>query len=81
MKGLSLAEAVPSKARADEVPPLFDAKLSFGQAYALFTLVKCGHQAPVEKVRDQESRMQIVFSAQPYCISEDQLLETQVHRS
>jgi hypothetical protein len=75
MKGLDLADAVPSKYRDDEAPPLLGAKLSFGQAYALFTLVKCGHQAPVEKVRDQESRMQIVFSAQPYCISEDQLLE------
>ena len=61
--------------RIDETQSLFGAKLSFGQAYALFTLVKCGHQAPVEKVRDQESRMQILLSTQPYCISEDQLLE------
>ena len=75
MKSLGLVDAVSSKDRDIEAEPLFGAKLSFGQAYALFTLVKCGHQAPVEKVRDHETCMEIVHSAQPYCISEEQLLE------
>jgi hypothetical protein len=75
MKSLNLSEAVPPKDRDDEALPLFEAKLSFGQAYTLMTLVKRGHQPPIEKVRDQETRMQILLSAQPYSISEDQLSE------
>ena len=54
---------------------MFEAKLTFDQAYTLMTLVKRGHQPPIEKVRDQETRMQILLSAQPYSISEDQLSE------
>ena len=75
MRSLNLAEIVPSKHRDEDALPLFGVKLSFGQAYALFTLVKCGHETPLEKVRDQETRMQILYSAQPYSISADQLSE------
>ena len=49
MKGLVLSNAVPSKGRADDAMTLFDAKLSWGQFYALFTLVMCGKEHPPEK--------------------------------
>ena len=37
MKGLVLSNAVPSNGRDDDAMTLFDAKLSWGQSYALFT--------------------------------------------
>ena len=58
MKGLVLSNAVSSKGRDDDAMTLFDAKLSWGQSYALFTLVMCGKEHPVEKV-----------SPHPYSIS------------
>ena len=51
IKGLVLSNAVPWKGSDDDVMTLFDAKLSWGQSYALFTLVICGKEHPVEKAR------------------------------
>ena len=49
MRELVLSNAVPSKGRDDDAMTLFNAKLSWGQAYALCTLVMCGKEHPVEK--------------------------------
>ena len=59
---------------------LFDSKLSSCQAlqsYALFTLVMCGKEHPVdsEKARHLGTRLKIMYSAHPYSISGDQLSE------
>ena len=54
---------------------LFDAKLSWGQSYALFTLVMCGKEHPVEKARHLGTRLKIMYSAHPYSISGEQLSE------
>ena len=51
MKGLVLSKAVPSKGRDDDAMTLFDAKLSWGQSYALFTLVMCDKEHRVVKAR------------------------------
>ena len=75
MKALALADSIPTKHTDPDARPLHGARLSLGQAWSLFTLVKCGHQAPAEKIRDQNTRVQILLSAQPYSISEDQLSE------
>ena len=75
MKALDLSESIPSKHFDSDAMPLFGARLSFGQAYALFTLVKCGHGVPAEKIRVHETRLLILMSAQPHCISDDQLCE------
>ena len=78
MKGLVLSNAVPSKGRDDDAMTLFDAKLSWSQSYhshALFTLVMCGKEHPVEKARHLGTRMKIMYSAQLYSISGEQLSE------
>ena len=84
MKGLVLSNAVPSKGSDDNAMTLFDAKLSgklsWGQSYALFTLVMCGKEHPVEKARHQGAwhlgtRLKIMYSAHPYSISGEQLTE------
>ena len=75
MKALSLSDSIPTKSINSEAQTLFGVRLSPGQAFALFTLVMCGHQAPAEKIRDQNTRLQILLSAQRYSISEDQLSE------
>ena len=75
MKGLVLSNAVPSKGRDDDAMTFFDAKLCWGQSYALFTLVMCGKEHPVEKARDLGTRMKVMYSAQPYSISEERLFE------
>ena len=54
---------------------MFDAKLSWGQSYALFTLVVCGKEHPVEKARHLGTRLKIMYSAHPYSISGEQLSE------
>ena len=75
MKGLVLSNAVPSKGRDDDATTLFDAKLSWGQSYALFTFVMCGKEHPVEKARHLGTRLKIMYSAHPYSISREQLSE------
>ena len=72
MKKLALAEAVDSKYHSLDALSLYGANLSWGQAYALFSLVMCGKDLPVERVRDQEIRLKIAYSAQPYAIDQEQ---------
>ena len=33
----------------------------------------CGQEHPIEKARDMETRTKIMYSAQPYALSEEQL--------
>ena len=75
MKGLVLSNAVPSKGNDDDAMTLLDANLSWGQSYALFTLVMCGKEHPVEKARHSGTRLKIMYSAHPYSISGKQLSE------
>jgi len=75
MRELPLSTAVPTKGRDDDARTLFDAKPSWGHSYALFTLVICGKEHPVEKVRDLGTRMKIMYSAAPYSISDASLSE------
>ena len=63
MRELGLSIAVPSKCRDDDALTLFNATLSWGQAYALCTLVMCGKDHPVEKAKDMETLMKIMYSA------------------
>ena len=75
MRELGLSNAVPSKVREEDALTLFNAKLSWGQAYASCILVMCGKDHPVEKAKDLDTRMKIMYSAQPYSISEDTLTQ------
>ena len=75
MRELPLSTAVPTKGRDDDARTLFDAKPSWGHSYALFTLVICGKEHPVEKARDLGTRMKIMYSAAPYSISDASLSE------
>ena len=52
---------------------LLDAKLSWGQSYALFTLVMCDKEHP--KARQLGTCLKIMYYAHPYSISEKQLSE------
>jgi hypothetical protein len=52
--------------------PLFKAKLLWGQSYTLFCLICCGHELPTEKVRDHGKRLNIMYSASPYALGEEQ---------
>ena len=75
MRELGLSIAVPSKCRDDDALTVFNAKLSWGQAYALCTLVMCGKDHPVEKTKDLDTRIKIMYSPQPYSISEEIMTE------
>ena len=75
MKGLVFSNPVPSKGRDDDAMTSFDAKLSWGQSYALFTLVMCGKEHPVEKARHLGTRLKIMYLVHPYSISGEQLSE------
>jgi len=77
MKDLQLSTAVGSKERNHYALPLFKTKLSWGQSFALITLVMCGKEHPVEKARDMETCRKIMYSVQPYALSEDS--EEQLH--
>jgi hypothetical protein len=75
LRDLELSEIVPPKKHHPEAEKLFGQSLSWGQAYTLFTMVMCGKYLPVEKVRDEELRLRIMYSAHPYAISVEQLSE------
>ena len=73
LRDLELSEIVPPKKHHPEAEKLFGQSLSWGQAYTLFTMVMCGKY--LEKVRDEELRLRIMYSAHPYAISVEQLSE------
>jgi hypothetical protein len=73
MKDLELCDRVPSKGRFHEAELLLGCTPNLGQAYALFSLVMCGKDHPVEKGRDQVLRERIMLSAAPYALSDDQV--------
>ena len=75
LRDLELSESVPPKKHHPEAEQLFGQLLSWGQAYTLFTMVICGKDLPVEKVRDEELRLRVMYSAHPYAISVEQLSE------
>ena len=75
LRDLELSEIVPPKKHHPEAEKLFGQSLSWGQAYTLFTMVMCGKHLPVEKVRDEELRLRVMYSAHPYAISVEQLSE------
>ena len=75
LKELSLSEEVPPKKCWVDAEPLFGARLTWGQAYTVFTLITAGKDVPVERTRGEENRMIIMYSACPYAISPVQVSE------
>ena len=76
MRDLDLASRVPTKIRDDDdAADLFKAKLSLSKASTFFTLVIHGMNLPImiEKVRDENVRLILLYSAAPYCLSEETL--------
>ena len=73
MNDLERCDRVPSKGRFHEAELLLGCTPTLGQAYALFSLVMCGKDHPVEKGRDQGLRERIMLSAAPYALSDDQV--------
>ena len=73
LKELSLSEQVPPKKCWVDAEPLFGARLTWGQAYTFFTLITAGKDVPVERTRDEEDRVYIMYSACPYSISPEQV--------
>ena len=65
MKDLQLSKAIGSKERDHDALPLFKTKLSWGQSFALFTLVMCGKDNPIQKATDMETCTEIMYSEQP----------------
>ena len=61
LRDLELSESAPPK-HNPEVEPLFVQLLLWGQAYTLFTMVMCGKDLPVEKVRDEELRLCTMYA-------------------
>jgi hypothetical protein len=73
MRDLELASQVPTKIRDDDAAELFKAQLSFSKASTLFTLIIHGKNLPIEKVRDDLPRATLLYSAAPYCLSQETL--------
>ena len=73
MRDLELAAQVPTKIRDEEAAELFKAKLTLSKAFTFFTFLLHGKNLPVEKVRDETARVILLYSAAPYCLSQETL--------
>ena len=67
-KHLEINQSTPSRTCDLSAKSLFGAKLS----YALFDIVICRKNLPVEKHMEQPLRKKICFSAAPYSLSSEQ---------
>ena len=73
MRDLDLASRVPTKTRDDDAVKLFNTKLTLTKAFSLFTMIVHGPRMPVEKARDEPHRRILLYSAAPYCLSQETL--------
>ncbi len=71
MRDLDLASQVPTKIRDEEAAELFKAKLTLSKAFTFFTFLLHCKNLPIEKVRDKTARAILLYSAAPYCLSEE----------
>jgi hypothetical protein len=79
MRDLGLASRVPTKPKDDDTPNLFNASLNLSKAFTLFTFIVHGKNLPIEKIRDDNYRQSLLYSAAPFCLSQetlDMILET-----
>ena len=72
LKHLDLSREIPSKTRVMGTQELFGARLSWGEAFSFFCLLKCGKVLPIEKYRDHDMRLQIMRSAFKYTLDDVQ---------
>lgn len=61
---------IPSKTRDPSAEKLFGNRLTWGEAYSFFCLLRCGKNLPIEKHRDQDMRVQIMRSAFKYALND-----------
>jgi hypothetical protein len=75
MRDLDLASRVPTKTKDDDTAKLFNASLTLSKAFTLFTFIVHGKNLPilVEKIRDDNYRHCLLYSAAPYCLSQETL--------
>ena len=73
MRDLDLASRVPTKTKDDGTPNLFNASLTLSKAFTLFTFIVHGKNLPIEKIRDDNYRHCLLYSAAPFCLSQDTL--------
>ena len=70
---MEISQHISSTKRYPGAIPLLGYSLNFGQAYSLFTLVKCRLFVPVEMNRDDVVRKQIFASACRYGLGLEQI--------
>lgn len=73
MRDLDLASRVPTKTKDEDTSKLYNANLTLSKAFTLFTFIVHGKNLPIEKVRDESSRLTLLHSAAPYCLSKESL--------
>ena len=73
MRDLDLASRVPTKTKDDDTAKLFNASLSLSKAFTLFTFIVHGKNLPIEKIRDDNYRQCLLYSAAPYCLNQETL--------
>ena len=73
MKHMTIAQEISSTRPYEGALPHPGFNVNFGQAFSLFTLVKCGPFVPVEMNRDDNIRKQIFAAASPYALGPQQI--------
>ena len=73
MRDLELASRVPTKTRDEDAAKLFNSSLTLSKAFTLMTFIMHGKNLPIEKIRDDNNRHVLLYSAAPYCVSKDTL--------
>jgi hypothetical protein len=73
LRHLPLANQVPAKTRDAGTDKFFGSTLNLSKCTTMIALIIHGHKLPIEKHRDMPSRMVLLCTKAPYCLSEETL--------
>jgi hypothetical protein len=73
LRHLPLANQVPAKTRDAGTDKFLGSALNLSKSFTLAALIVYGHKPPVEKQRDMVSRMILLRTVAPFCLSDETL--------
>ena len=71
LRHLPLANQIPAKTKDSGTDKFFGVNLNLSKTNTIISLIVFGHKLPVEKHRDNASRMALLYTVAPFCLSEE----------
>jgi hypothetical protein len=75
LRHLPLANRIPAKTRDPGTAKFFGGTLNLSKGSTMIALIVFGNKLPIEKHRDITSRLQLLQTVAPFCLSEETLAD------